>query len=113
LQIYLRLFCFCRAAWFCSRNGDKIGSFCHWWLFFTGIVSSSRKDCARRPKGVTMLAGVLVSAVIGGIAGFCFSLLQGPGVVQMLLSYQIGGMIAVLAFLALATMPLPSEFRRP
>jgi integral membrane sensor domain MASE1 len=88
-------------------------SFCHGRLFFTGIVSSSRKDCAGRPKGVTMLAGVLVSAVIGGIAGFWLSLLHGPEVVQMMLSYQMGGIIGVLAFLALATKPLPSEFRRP
>lgn len=60
-----------------------------------------------------MLAGVLVSAVIGGIAGLCFSLPQGPGVVHMLLSYQMGGMIAVLSFLALARVPSPAEFRRP
>lgn len=59
-----------------------------------------------------MLAGVLVSAVIGGIAGVGVSLLQNPGGVQMLLSYQLGGMTAVLAFLALVRVSSPSELRR-
>lgn len=47
-----------------------------------------------------MLAGTVVSAVLGGLAGLCLAMVQDHGVVQSLLAYQLGGMIAVLAFLA-------------
>lgn len=53
-----------------------------------------------------MLAGVLVAAIIGGIAGLAVSLLQDLGGVQMLLAYQLGGMTAVLVFLSVARVPL-------
>ena len=49
-----------------------------------------------------MLAGIVVSAVMGGLAGLAFSLSHGSGVLETLLSYQIGGLLAVMAFLALS-----------
>ncbi|TXI06597.1 MAG: hypothetical protein E6Q73_00375 [Pseudorhodobacter sp.] len=49
-----------------------------------------------------MLAGTVVSAVFGGLVGLCFAMVQDHGVVQSLLSYQLGGMFAVLAFLMAA-----------
>ena len=48
-----------------------------------------------------MLAGIVVSAVMGGLAGLAFSLSHGSGVLETLLAYQIGGLLAVMAFLAL------------
>ena len=49
-----------------------------------------------------MLAGTVVSAVMGGMIGAAFSITSDHGLVQTLFSYQIGGMAAVMAFLALA-----------
>jgi hypothetical protein len=54
-----------------------------------------------RPDEAKMLAGIVVSAVMGGLAGLAFSLSHGSGVLETLLSYQIGGLLAVMAFLAL------------
>lgn len=59
-------------------------------------------------KGRGMLAGMVVSAVLGGIAGLCFALTRDHGLAQAILAYQLGGMIAVLTFLAGAQ---PGMFR--
>jgi hypothetical protein len=55
-----------------------------------------------RPDEAKMLAGIVVSAVMGGLAGLAFSLSHGSGVLETLLAYQIGGLLAVMAFLALS-----------
>jgi hypothetical protein len=49
-----------------------------------------------------MLAGTVVSAVSGGLAGLMFAIGQDFGLVQALVAYQAGGMIAVLGFVTLA-----------
>lgn len=49
-----------------------------------------------------MLAGIVVSAVMGGLAGLAFSLSHESGVLETLLAYQIGGLLAVMAFLTLS-----------
>lgn len=49
-----------------------------------------------------MLAGTVVSAIIGGMAGLTYAVSHGHGLVEILLSYQIGGGTAVLAFVALS-----------
>jgi hypothetical protein len=54
-----------------------------------------------RPDEAKMLAGIVVSAVMGGLAGMGFALSHGSGVLETLLAYQIGGLLAVMAFLAL------------
>jgi len=56
-----------------------------------------------------MLAGIVVSAVIGGLAGLAFSLSHESGLLETLLGYQIGGLLAVMAFVALAR---PMRLRR-
>lgn len=56
-----------------------------------------------------MLAGIVVSAVTGGLAGMAFSLSHDRGLLETLLAYQIGGLLAVMAFLALAR---PMTLRR-
>lgn len=53
-----------------------------------------------------MLAGTVVSAVMGGLAGLAFALSQDHGVVQSILAYQLGGLVTVLAFLTGAMMPV-------
>lgn len=50
--------------------------------------------------GALMLAGTIVSALIGGLAGVAFSVTRELGLLQLLLSYQIGGLVAVMAFIA-------------
>lgn len=47
-----------------------------------------------------MLAGMVVSAVMGGLVGVFYAMAQDQGLVQALISYQIGGTIAVLSYLA-------------
>lgn len=47
-----------------------------------------------------MLAGSVVAAIMGGLAGLAYAMSQEHGVLQTVLSYQIGGMLAVLAFVA-------------
>lgn len=49
-----------------------------------------------------MLAGIVVSAVMGGFAGLAFAVSHEQGLIQSLLAYQFGGLIAILAFFALA-----------
>ena len=49
-----------------------------------------------------MLAGTVLSAVTGGMAGLVFALTRDHGLAQMVLSYQAGGLLTVMAFLAMA-----------
>lgn len=56
-----------------------------------------------------MLAGTVVSAIFGGMVGLACAALQGHGVLQCLLSYQIGGIVAVLAFVAMSGSILPAQ----
>lgn len=49
-----------------------------------------------------MLAGTVVSSIVGGLTGAMFGIGQDIGLVQTLFAYQIGGMIAVLGFVTLA-----------
>ena len=56
-----------------------------------------------------MLAGLVVSAVMGGLAGMGFALSHERGLLETVLAYQIGGLLAVMAFLALAR---PVSLRR-
>lgn len=53
-----------------------------------------------------MVAGTVVSAVIGGVAGLLFADAHDHGLVQTVLAYQIGGTIAVLGHLALRVQSL-------
>lgn len=52
-----------------------------------------------------MLAGTVVSAISGGVAGLAYSLTRDQGLVQTVLFYQAGGVMAVMAFLAMAQRP--------
>lgn len=56
-----------------------------------------------------MLAGTVVSAIFGGMVGLACAALQSHGVLQCLLSYQIGGIVAVLAFVAMSGPILPAQ----
>lgn len=47
-----------------------------------------------------MLAGTVVSAVMGGLAGLAVAMTRDHTLLQTLMSYQLGGGLAVLAFLA-------------
>lgn len=49
-----------------------------------------------------MLVGVLLSAISGGVTALAASLVHGNGVVSALLSYPLGGMLAIMAFAALS-----------
>lgn len=49
-----------------------------------------------------MLAGTVVSAVMGGMAGLVFAVTRDQGALQVLFAYQAGGMLAVLAFVTAA-----------
>ena len=48
-----------------------------------------------------MIVGVLFSAISGGITALAVSLVQGAGLLHALLSYPLGGMLAIMAFTAL------------
>ncbi len=52
-----------------------------------------------------MLAGLVVSAVTGGLAGLAFALGNDHGVVGALLAYQIGGMMSAISFVAMSYPP--------
>lgn len=54
------------------------------------------------PNGAVMLAGIVVSAVMGGFAGLAFAVSHEQGLMQSLLAYQLGGLLAIMAFVALA-----------
>ncbi len=59
--------------------------------------------------GAALLAGTVISAVMGGLAGLAFALLHDHGVVQTILSYQFGGLLAVLAFVTSVVHPLARQ----
>lgn len=52
--------------------------------------------------GRMMMVGVLVSAVSGGATALAVSLVHGNGALHAVLSYPLGGMLAVMAFAALS-----------
>ncbi len=56
-----------------------------------------------------MLAGVVVSAVTGGMAGLVFALGNDQGLLGTLLAYQLGGLLSVLGFITLSP---PLQMRR-
>lgn len=49
-----------------------------------------------------MIVGVLISAISGGATALAVSLAHGNGVLLALLSYPLGGMLAIVAFAALS-----------
>ena len=49
-----------------------------------------------------MIVGVLLSAISGGATALAVSLVHGSGLAQALLSYPLGGMLALMAFAALS-----------
>lgn len=51
-----------------------------------------------------MLIGVLFSAVTGGLAGMAWSIVHGHDLPRLLLSYPLGGTLAVLAFILLSSL---------
>ena len=48
-----------------------------------------------------MIVGVLLSAISGGATALAVSLVHGSGLAQALLSYPLGGMLAIIAFATL------------
>jgi hypothetical protein len=53
-------------------------------------------------RRAAMLAGTVLSAVTGGMAGLVFALTRDHGLAQTVLSYQAGSFLSVMAFLAMA-----------
>ncbi len=51
-----------------------------------------------------MLIGVVLSAIIGGLAGTAWSLARDHDLVQVLASYPLGGLMAVSAFVLLTSL---------
>ena len=49
-----------------------------------------------------MVVGVLVSAIAGGVAGVGMSLGANHGVAHAIVSYPLGGLLAVMTFLAMS-----------
>lgn len=49
-----------------------------------------------------MIVGMVVSAISGGVTALAVSLAHDAGALQAALSYPLGGMIAVMAFAAVA-----------
>ena len=45
-----------------------------------------------------MLTGIVLSSVLGGFAGLACAMAQDQGLIQTILAYQIGGMLAMTAF---------------
>jgi hypothetical protein len=74
----------------------RIVAIFHWYCFQILQISG-----CEMVDEAAMLAGLMVSAVTGGLAGLAFALSQDRGLFQALLSYQIGGLVAAMAFLAL------------
>ena len=48
-----------------------------------------------------MLAGAVVTSVLGGILGLAYGISQDHGMVQTLVAYQIGGLATLTAFMSL------------
>lgn len=51
-----------------------------------------------------MLIGVLFSAVMGGLAGTAWALTQNHDLIRVLVSYPLGGLLAVTAFVLLSLL---------
>lgn len=51
-----------------------------------------------------MLAGVVMSSILGGFAGLSYALNADHGLVQAALAYQLGGLLAMTGFIGLAGM---------
>jgi len=51
-----------------------------------------------------MVVGVLVSAIAGGVAGVGMSLGAHHGAAHALASYPLGGLLAVMSFLAMSML---------
>ena len=49
-----------------------------------------------------MIIGMLLSAISGGATALAVSLVHGNGVLHAVLSYPLGGMLAIVAFVALS-----------
>ena len=49
-----------------------------------------------------MLLGVLLSAISGGATALAVSFAHGGGVVHAFVSYPLGGMMAIMAFVAMS-----------
>lgn len=56
-----------------------------------------------------MLAGMVVSAILGGMAGAVYGLMNDHGLIQTILTYQIGGLIAVMGYVAFAHPSAPQR----
>lgn len=54
--------------------------------------------------GARMVVGVLVSAITGGVAGVGLSLGADHGMAHAIASYPLGGLLAVMSFLAMSLM---------
>ncbi len=53
-------------------------------------------------ESMMMVVGMLLSAISGGATALAVSLVHGSGVVQALLTYPLGGVLAIFAFAALS-----------
>lgn len=54
--------------------------------------------------GTRMVVGVLISAIAGGVAAVGMSLGADRGVAHAIASYPLGGLLAVMSFLAMSVM---------
>lgn len=70
--------------------------------FLLELFPIPAKIAAMGPNGAVMLAGIVVSAVMGGFAGLAFAVSHEQGLLQSLLAYQLGGLLAIMGFLTLA-----------
>lgn len=55
-----------------------------------------------------MVVCAILSAVMGGMAGLAYALTQGHGIGQAILSYQLGGLLALMAF-SVMVLRLPAR----
>jgi hypothetical protein len=51
-----------------------------------------------------MIVGMLISVILGGLAGAVFSAAGGHGIGHALLSYHAGGLLSFLLFLTVMTL---------
>jgi hypothetical protein len=77
--------------------------------FSLALFPNHAKINALRVWEAAMLAGTVVSAILGGMAGAAYGLLHDHGLMQTLLTYQIGGLVAVLAFYSVAQPVAPQR----
>jgi hypothetical protein len=74
--------------------------------FFAGIVSESCKGLVQYfgHGSSDMLIGILSSAIAGGVTGAVWSLRQDHDLPQVLVSYPLGGLLAVAAFVLICSL---------